>query len=267
MAVQVGLVGLVGLALIGVQGVGFLSLGTAVALAGLAIGILAVGTILTLASLRHTLNVVYDQGNRLDQLAARVGALADELRVGDEAVGWGTEEPTDMDLTANLTAERGRMREDPRERKPEPGPGSPPDPLERGETHALIDVPGLDAESVDRLNEVGITDTQELWSGDPVYMAGSLGVEPQQVERWQTMAELMALEGIDGEDAEMLTRAGIGSVDELRHETPERLMRRVDETESVERVGALDPQQAHDWIEAARNQETQTREASEGPEA
>lgn len=247
MAVQVGLVGLVGLALIGVQGIGFLSLGTAIALAGLAIGILAIGSILTLASLRHTLNVVHGQGNRIDRLAQRVGAITEQLRVGDEEVDWGPEPPRAA-MPPPLD-EVPRAREDPRERRPSPGPDAPPDPLEDAETYPPSDVPGLDAEDEAVLDDMGIEDTADLWDANAMYVAGRLEAEPEEVRRWQSLARMMAIEGIDGEAAGRLAEAGVSSIEQLGHETPERLMRRMEET-GVE--ATIDPQQAHDWIEAAR---------------
>lgn len=246
MAVQVGLVGLVGLALVGVQGLGFLTLGTAVALAGLAIGVLAIGSILTLASLRHTLNVVYDQDNRIDRLAQRLGAITEDLGVGDEEVGWGTAGPPEMDV-----APPPQGPEDPSERRPSPGPGSGPDPLEEAQTYSPIEVPGIDAEATEELAEMDVDDTSDLWEADPMYVAGRLGAEPDEVRRWQAMAQLMTIEGVDGEAAEHLSRAGITTLEQLAHETPERVMRRLDEVETGEQA-SVDPQQAHDWIQGAR---------------
>jgi hypothetical protein len=243
MAVQVGLVGLVGLALVGVQGLGFLTLGTAVALAGLAIGVLAVGSILTLASLRHTLNVVHDHGNRLDQLAQRVGAFSEELRGGEG--GWSPQ--SEMEVAPPLEPARGSG--DPRERRPTPGPGPGPDPLEGGPTYPVGEVPGIGAEAGRQLVEAGIEDTRDLSRADAMYVAGRLDAAPVAVERWQSLARLMALEGVDASTAERLSEAGVTSVAELAHETPERLMRRLGET--PEEAG-VDPQQAHDWIQAAR---------------
>lgn len=262
MAVQVGLVGLVGLALVGVQGMGFLTLGTAIALAGLAIGVLAIGSILTLASLRHTLNVVYDQDNRIDRLAQRLGAVTDELRVGDEEVGW---ETPAMDVQPP-PAPPG-AREDPNERRPSPGPGPGPDPLEGTQTYAPIEVPGIDAEVTEQLTEIDVDDTRELWEANPMYVAGRLETEPDEVRRWQAMARLMAIEGIDGEAAEHLSRAGVTSLSQLAHETPERLLRRVSESASGMEQVPIDPQQAHDWIQAARAQAEAGSASSEGAEA
>lgn len=260
MAVQVGLVGLVGLALIGVQGIGFLSLGTAVALAGLSIGILAIGSILTLASLRHTLNVVHGQENRIDRIARRVGTVTEELGVGDEGVDWGAEPSTSA--APPPLDEPPRARQDPRERRPSPGPGSGPDPLEHAETYPPTEVPGIDEEDARLLEEIGIEDTGELWDANAMYVAGRLEAEPEEVRRWQALARVMAIEGVDGEAARRLAEAGVGSIEQLGHETPERLMRRLEETGPE---GTIDPQRAHDWIEAARAH----REAApaEGPEA
>lgn len=250
MAVQVGLVGLVGLALIGVQGIGFLSLGTAIALAGLAIGILAIGSILTLASLRHTLNVVYDQDDRIDRLTQRLGRLSEELGVGGTSDAWGDEQGA-MEVPPPLD-EPPRAREDPRERRPSPGPSSRPDPLEDAQTHAPVEVPGIDPEASERLAQMGVSDTRELWDANAMYVAGRLEADPEEVRRWQALARLMAIEGIDGDAADRLARAGVTSVEQLAHETPERLMRNLAEGETGSESSSIDPQQAHDWIQGAR---------------
>jgi hypothetical protein len=243
MAVQVGLVGLVGLALVGVQGVGFLTLGTAVALAGLAIGVLAVGTILTLASLRHALNLVYEQDSRLDQLAERVGAISQELR-SDEEMGWGSAPEVAPPLGAGSLA-----RGDPRDRRPEPGPGGGPDPLEGGEAHDPSEVPGLAAGDGERLREAGVEDTRDLGKVNTMYVAGLLEASPDDVERWQALARLMAIEGIDGARAARLADEGLGSVEALAHESPERVARWLSGEEAARDV---DTRQAQAWIDQAR---------------
>jgi hypothetical protein len=255
MAVQVGLVGLVGLALVGVQGLGFISLGTAVALAGLAIGVLAVGTILTLASLRHTLNVLYDHDDRIDRVAERVGRLAQEVR-GDEAVGWKGEE---MDLTAHRPHERAPPS-DPQERRPEPGPGSPPDPLQHEPVHPIVDVPGIDEDQAERLADLEVEDTDQLRARDTMYLAGQLQEQPGTVRRWQATADLMTVEGVGGEQALMMAEASLGSVDELAHESPERLMARIEEADVGESAPPVGPQQADRWIQAARRRQASTEE-------
>lgn len=264
MAVQVGLVGLVGLALIGVQGMGFITMGTAMALAGLAIGILAVGSILTLASLRYTMNVLYEHDDQLESLGERQAAMANELGMaGDVAVGWGTtaaeEEyaPPPLETGEAEDTQRGPDRpSDPMERRPDPGPGSGPDPMVGGQVHSVIEVEGIDAEAAQTLNEMGIVDTEDLFAANTMYVAGRLELEPEEVEQWQSTAEFMAVEGISNAEAELLADVGFTSLAELSHETPERVLRRIEQREgdlTTEMTGEnVGVRMVQGWIEAAR---------------
>jgi len=92
------------------------------------------------------------------------------------------------------------------------------DLLERtpfGDIHDVEDVEGIGPTYRDQLEERGLTDTEELWEADAEEVAQVLDVAKRRVRNWQDQGELMALDWVGPQWAELLVRSGIRSIAEL----------------------------------------------------
>lgn len=128
-----------------------------------------------------------------------------------------------------------------------------------GDVHPVEDVEGIGETYGPQLAEIGIEDTRDLWNADVDRIAEALDASPKTVTRWQQMAELIAIDGIGPQYAELLARSGIHSVDELARADAEELVEAIETKQKdllvkiqgnvirTDRVqGWIDSAQAHD---------------------
>lgn len=100
-----------------------------------------------------------------------------------------------------------------------------------GDIHPVIDVEGVGDVYEKKLGAMGIVDTEQLWKADPKKVADNLDVPLKTAQKWHAMAELMALDGIGPQYAELLVRAGITSIHELANTKAEAVLDQVQQTE------------------------------------
>ncbi len=113
-----------------------------------------------------------------------------------------------------------------------------------------------------RLRAIGISTTLDLLergrdAEQRAAIAASLSrpdVDATVVGRWTSMADLMRVEGVMGQFAELIHFSGIQTVDELADQAAEALLARLSETNAREnRVAALpNLQKVSQWISSAR---------------
>lgn len=119
------------------------------------------------------------------------------------------------------------------EAAPEPETDSdamlPNDPF--GDIHPVDDVEGIGEVYSQRLEEAGLFDTRRLWAADAGDAADAAEVSQGMVERWQAQAELMALNGVGPQYAELLVRSGITTIDELARQDAENLQTQLNDKE------------------------------------
>ncbi len=89
------------------------------------------------------------------------------------------------------------------------------------EDYDIGEIEGIGTEYAKRLREMGIGGTMELIkrcgdAGSRREISEKLGVEGARVRNWVSRADLMRVQGIGGQYAELLTAAGIQSVRDLR---------------------------------------------------
>lgn len=96
-----------------------------------------------------------------------------------------------------------------------------------GDIHDVVDVEGIGPTYEEKLVDLGIEDTEELWEADADEIAEALDVAKRRVRNWQDQAELMALNGVGPQWAELLVRSGIRSIPELEVWEPDPLFNAV----------------------------------------
>lgn len=123
----------------------------------------------------------------------------------------------------------------------EPAPFQP-EPASWGDVDPVIDVEGIGTTYAHLLHSRGIRTTQDLWEADADAVASDVGVSVKVVRTWQSMADLMRVNGIGKQYAEILVRAGYKSLHRLANATPAQVSKKA--TSYMESVD-VDPTQAN----------------------
>lgn len=236
----VGLLVVVGLGVLGITSLGWFSLSTGMAMIGLAIGLVAMVSFITLVSMRRTLSLVTDMETALVDQADRHAALAarnqaewkaaqvQRDRNQDALVAELSRRQDSSEMTSAIEAEMNRSDRADRLHGSYSLIGSGDgDPFKDGDIHPVQDVEGIAEHFGPLLDQMGITDTEKLWHADTGEVAQVLKVSPLVVEQWKCQCELMAIDDIGKQYAELLVRSGVGSIRELSAQDPERLLRRI----------------------------------------
>jgi len=214
----------------GMPSLGYVPASTSVAMASIAIAMLAIASIIMLTTLRPTLSkqetATADQAREQAHGSARIRA---KYRLGQ----WMRDRQPAVEIAApsvsreassvhkQTEAERRRVRIGPRNAR------RGPHPFDGGVIHPVRGVEGIGDHYGARLDSLGITDTKRLWSADSSHVARALKLTPGHVENWQCMAELMSVNGIEKQYAELLVSAGVPSIRALCAETPQTLLDRI----------------------------------------
>lgn len=93
-----------------------------------------------------------------------------------------------------------------------------------GQVYEVEKIEGIGPEYTEKLLKLGIEDTRALWQANPRELTEAIDVSRKRVDRWRSMSELMAISGIGPQYAELLTRSGIGSIEDLADADPEELL-------------------------------------------
>jgi len=89
-------------------------------------------------------------------------------------------------------------------------------------------------------------------------LAAETGIDAKLILKWVNMADLFRVKGIGKEYSELLEKAGVDTVKELRNRNPQNLLDKMKEINESGRplVRALPGlKQVQDWIEAAKTLE------------
>ena len=114
--------------------------------------------------------------------------------------------------------------------------------------YKIIDVEGIGPVYTEKLVAVGITDTDILLEkcAKPAgrkALADETGISPKLILTWTNHADLIRINGIGPQFAELLEAAGVDTVKELKHRKPENLQPKLveinEEKNLVGRVPAL----------------------------
>jgi predicted flap endonuclease-1-like 5' DNA nuclease len=103
-------------------------------------------------------------------------------------------------------------------------------------TTNVTDVEGIGDEYQGRLKEIGFYTTDQLRLGNPAILAAHLGTTEANVQYWQQQAELMLVKGVGKQQAELLVRAGVRSIKDLKALTPKKLTKMIDDVAKGRKV-------------------------------
>ena len=125
-----------------------------------------------------------------------------------------------------------------------------------GDVHPVIEVEGVGPSYAKKLKTLGIEDTRELWYADAAEVAAELGIGSPLVVQWQQMCELIAVNGIGRQYAELLVKSGVRSIAELAKQRPAALVKKIeDATEDLQNRIQANPVTVAlvtRWINAAK---------------
>ena len=100
--------------------------------------------------------------------------------------------------------------------------------------YKIIDVEGIGPVYAEKLLAVGINDTDILLEkcAKPAgrkALADETGISPKLILTWTNHADLIRINGIGPQFAELLEAAGVDTVKELKHRKPENLQPKLEE--------------------------------------
>lgn len=266
-ALLAGLVAVVVLGVLGITGLGIFSVSTAMAMIGIAITMIAIVSFVTLVTLRRTLDLLSHHESALVDQAARHADLAAKVQSQWRAEQVARDRGQDEAIAA-FTSGNGHSGTTTRPARNGRKSVVVADPFAGGQIHPVIDVEGIGEHYSKLLNAMSIKDTKQLWNADTTYVAGALKVVPAAVEGWQCMAELMAVNGIGKQYAELLVRADVSSIDELCAETPQALLARIHKLEKHQgnriQGNTIGIKSVQSWINAAQAHHGLTPTAANG---
>lgn len=158
-------------------------------------------------------------------------------------------------LTGHTPATGTEVDEVVAEAEPEQAPVTPgPGPF--GDVHPIEDIEGIGETFAAQLADIEIEDTQQLWQADPTEVADHLDISDKVTRRWKAQAELMALDGIGPQYAELLARVGIGSIEDLAEadvgDLVERIQAKDDELKVSIQKNTIGEARVSTWVEAAQ---------------
>lgn len=132
-----------------------------------------------------------------------------------------------------------------------------------GNVYLVEEVEGIGQKFTKELNKIGIKNTKQLWDANTKRVAASINTNAKTVQNWQQMAELMAINGIGPQYAELLERSGVRSVKELAAADSKTLLKRVQKKQNSldTSIQGNTPGDSivESWIEAANEHQTHTR--------
>lgn len=128
--------------------------------------------------------------------------------------------------------------------------------------YKITDIEGIGTSYTKELEDAGIPDTETLLnkcghqSGRKV-VADVTGIDAKKLLEWVNMADLMRINGVGKQYAELLEDAGVDTVKELRNRNAENLQKALAEQNDKKKVSNTTPSLSHvqKWIEEAKTME------------
>ncbi len=130
--------------------------------------------------------------------------------------------------------------------------------------YPIIDIEGIGETYPPKLQEVGVKTVAGLLERGKTRqgrkeLSEATGISEKLILKWVNMGDLFRVRGIGPEYSELLEKAGVDTVKELRHRVPEHLHAKLAEANSTTNrhlVRALPSLKAvQSWVEAAKQLE------------
>ncbi|MGB1586160.1 MAG: DUF4332 domain-containing protein [Thermoplasmatota archaeon] len=96
-----------------------------------------------------------------------------------------------------------------------------------GDIHEVVDLEGIGPTYEKKLHDAGIHNTQQLLFTDDAALQDITGAPGKTVQNWKHMSQLLKINGIGPQFAELMVRAGIEGIDGLRGGDPEAMVAQV----------------------------------------
>ncbi len=103
----------------------------------------------------------------------------------------------------------------------------------------VVEIEGIGDVYGQRLKALGITTTGQLKQANPETTGKAIHVHAREVRDWQSMADLMEINGVGKQFSELLVRSGIRSVDQLAGTDPAKVLAATEATEKRNLEGTL----------------------------
>jgi predicted flap endonuclease-1-like 5' DNA nuclease len=128
-----------------------------------------------------------------------------------------------------------------------------------GDIHQVVDLEGIGDTYAERLHAAGIEHTQDLLFASRAEVARITRASPKTVARWCAMAELIKVDGIGPQYAEVLSRMDVAGIDDLRSRDARSLATRLaaylDSLDSTVIGQKAGEKRIRAWIKAAQGME------------
>lgn len=122
----------------------------------------------------------------------------------------------------------------------------------------LSEIKGMDSASQEKLVAANITTTdqlveQGLTTGKRYALARQTGIEVKRLTEWVNRADLMRLQGVGREMANLLEECGVDSCKELQHRVPGNLYVKLKQTNDAKKITHHAPTMAlvETWVAQA----------------
>ncbi len=124
--------------------------------------------------------------------------------------------------------------------------------------HKISEIKGLDADIQVKLETAKVLFIEDLLKETDTpakrsALSKQLGIEPAKLTDWINRADLMRLNGVGKEMANLLEECGVDSCKELQHRKPENLQAKLKEVNDKEKITHHAPTlaQVEEWIKEA----------------
>lgn len=125
-------------------------------------------------------------------------------------------------------------------------------------THKVSEIKDLSADIISKMNAAGVNTVEDLLAksdtaSEKSALAKTLGVTTQELTEWINRGDLMRLNGVGKEFANLLENCGVDSCKELQHRKAENLYKTLKETNDAKKIAHHAPSQAQveSWIKEA----------------
>jgi len=126
--------------------------------------------------------------------------------------------------------------------------------------YKIEEIEGIGPAFGEKLSSAGISDTEGLLDacGSPSgrkSIADKSGIGESQLLKWANMADLMRVNGVGKQFAELLEASGVDTVKELQHRNAANLAEKMSEVNGAKSLARSTPSesQAEDWITQAKS--------------
>lgn len=126
-------------------------------------------------------------------------------------------------------------------------------------SYAIAEIEGIGDGYESKLEAKGIKTTDDYLNAcaDPTgrkHVANDTGISEKLILQWANQADLMRLNGVGKQFAELLEAAGVDTVKELKHRNAANLAEKVKEINDAKNLSRTTPSasQLEEWIEQAK---------------